>query len=88
METPEAKEVYRKRIIVEQPFGNVKYNMKYTEFQTRGTDKIDVEKDIINSACNLKLMWNKILKTTNKIKENIAEILKKHTNEKLTTNIS
>lgn len=24
METPEAKEVYRKRIIVEQPFGNVK----------------------------------------------------------------
>lgn len=36
--------------------------MKYTEFQTRGTDKIDVEKDIINSACNLKLIWNKILK--------------------------
>lgn len=67
METPEAKKVYQKRSIVEQPFGNIKHNMKYIEFLTRGLSKIKVEKDLINSAHNLKRIWNKMLKTTTRI---------------------
>ena len=66
METPKAKEEYQKRKIVEQPFGNIKYNMKYIEFLTRGLNKIEVEKDLLNSVNNLKLIWNKNTKNTNK----------------------
>jgi len=66
METPKAKEEYQKRKIVEQPFGNIKYNMKYIEFLTRGLNKIEVEKNLLNSVNNLKLIWNKITKNTNK----------------------
>lgn len=67
METSAAKEVYKERNIVEQPFGNIKYNMKYTEFLTRGLSKIEVEKDLVNSVHNLKRIWNKMLKTTTRI---------------------
>jgi len=88
METPEAKEMYKKRNIVERPFGNIKYNMKYTEFQTQGLEKIEVEKDLNNTSYNLKLIWNKILKIMNKMKGNINKIPKIYTFEKLTTIIS
>jgi len=41
--------------------------MKYTEFIARGLSKIEVEKDLLNSVSNLKLIWNKMLKTTTRI---------------------
>jgi len=41
--------------------------MKYIEFLTRDLSKIEVEKDLVNSVNNLKLIWNKMLKTTTRI---------------------
>jgi len=41
--------------------------MKYTEFIARGLSKIEVEKDLLNGRSNLKLILNKMLKTTTKI---------------------
>ncbi|MEG3225322.1 MAG: hypothetical protein BME94_07365 [Methanobacteriales archaeon Met13] len=74
METSDAKEAYRKRNIVERPFGNIKYNMKYTEFFTRGLSKVEVEKDLLNSVNNLKLIWKKILNATSRIKGILSKI--------------
>jgi len=53
-----------KDVILEQPFGNIKHNVEYTEFLIRGLSKIAVEKDLLNSLHNLKRIWNKMLKTT------------------------
>jgi len=50
-------------VIVEQPSGNI----KCTEFIARGLSKIEVKKDLLNSVSNLKLIWDKMLKTTTRI---------------------
>jgi len=61
MQTPEGKEEYKKRNkTVEWPFGNIKYNLKFTEFLVRGFGKAGTVQDLVSSAHNLKIIWKKI----------------------------
>ena len=50
---------------------------------TRGLSKIEVEKYLVNSANNLKLIWNKMLKTTTRITEIFQKV--NYKNSKSTT---
>ncbi len=84
METKEAKMEYGKRKIVEHPFGNIKYNMRYTEFLTRGISKVGIEQDLVNVSHNLKRIWNKIDKTIIKI----TETIQKHIHKSPTASVS
>ncbi|MEG3225382.1 MAG: hypothetical protein BME94_07690 [Methanobacteriales archaeon Met13] len=84
IETKEAKMEYGKRKIVEHPFGNIKYNMRYTEFLTRGISKVGIEQDLVNVSHNLKRIWNKIDKTIIKI----TETIQKHIHKSPTASVS
>jgi len=67
METPEGKKEFAKRKqTVEWPFGNIKENLKYTEFITRGISGVKTEKNLINISHNIKRIHN-----TNKNKTKI-----------------
>lgn len=59
METSEGKKEFAKRKeTVEWPFGNIKQNMKYTEFLTRGLKQTITEKNLLNISQNIKRIYN------------------------------
>lgn len=60
MEEKESEEIYKRRIIAERPFAHIKKNLRYTETNLRGKDKIQCEIDLIASAHNIKLIYNKL----------------------------
>jgi transposase len=61
MRSEAGKEEYKKRReTVEWPFGNIKHNLKFREFLTRGIEKVRVEHNLACTAHNLKVMWGKL----------------------------
>ena len=61
MRSEAGKEAYKKRKeTVEWPFGNIKQNLKFREFLTRGIEKVRVEHNLVCTAHNLKIMWGKL----------------------------
>lgn len=71
METDEAKSEYAKRKeTVEWPFGNVKQNLKFTEYYARGLKQIQTENNLIYTSHNIKRIFNQI---NTKIKEIIPK---------------
>lgn len=71
MGTDEAKSEYAKRKeTVEWPFGNVKQNLKFTEYYARGLKQIQTENNLICTSHNIKRIFNQI---TTKIKEIIPK---------------
>lgn len=61
MRSEAGKEEYKKRKeTVEWPFGNIKQNMKFREFLTRGIEKVRVEHNLVCTAHNLKVIWGKL----------------------------
>jgi hypothetical protein len=68
METPEVKLIYAKRKeIVEWPFGNLKQNLKFTEYYTRGIERTPTENNLVYIAHNIKRIFNEIKKQTQQI---------------------
>jgi len=66
METPEGKlEFAKRKQAVEWPFGNIKRNLKYTEFLTRGLSQTITEKNLLNISHNIKRIYN--IQNKNKI---------------------
>ncbi|MBM4240688.1 MAG: IS1182 family transposase [Euryarchaeota archaeon] len=71
MQTPEGKKEYKKRKeTVEWPFGNIKYNLNFTEFLTRGVLNTGTEKTLVSTSHNLKRIWNEIAEKITKIFQN------------------
>lgn len=67
METKQGKKEFAKRKqTVEWPFGNIKKNLKYTEFITHGINRIKTEKNLINISHNIKRIYNHNKYKTNK----------------------
>jgi len=64
MEQEQSKEIYKKRIVAERPFAHIKKNLKYTETNLRGTDKIQNEMNLIATANNIRLIYNHLNKKT------------------------
>jgi len=61
MRSEEGKEEYKKRKeTVEWPFGNIKHNLKFREFLTRGIGSVKIEHNLVCTAHNLKVMWAKM----------------------------
>ncbi|MEW6011159.1 MAG: transposase [Euryarchaeota archaeon] len=61
METPEGKQEFAKRKqTVEWPFGNIKENLKFTEFYTRGIKQTQTEKNLLSISHNIKRIHNQI----------------------------
>jgi len=61
MRSEAGKETYKKRKeTVEWPFGNIKQNLKFREFLTRGIEKVRVEHNLVCTAHNLKVIWGKL----------------------------
>jgi transposase len=61
MRSEAGKEEYKKRKeTVEWPFGNIKQNMKFREFLTRGIEKVRIEHNLVCTAHNMKVMWGKL----------------------------
>ncbi len=61
METPDARKVYKERgKWAEWPFGNLKRNLGFTEFMTRGILSAKMEHNLVCSAHNLKIIWKKM----------------------------
>jgi hypothetical protein len=61
MRSEAGKETYKKcKETVEWPFGNIKQNMKFREFLTRGLEKVGVEHNLACTAHNLKVIWGKL----------------------------
>jgi transposase len=55
------EEEYKKRKeTVEWPFGNIKQNLKFRVFHTRGIENVRIEHNLVCSAHNLKVMWGKL----------------------------
>lgn len=71
MQTPEGKEEYKKRKeTVEWLFGNIKHNMKFTEFLTRGIEKVPTE---FTQPCikqNIQQIWTQHKEEHNIFKQN------------------
>ena len=61
MRTKAGKEEYKKRKeTVEWPFGNIKQNLRFREFRTRGLENVRTEHNLVCTAHNLKLLWVKL----------------------------
>jgi transposase len=61
MRSEEGKEEYKKRKeTVEWPFGNIKHNLKFREFLTRGIESVKIEHNLVCTAHNLKVLWAKM----------------------------
>jgi len=55
------KAEYKKRKeTVEWPFGNIKQNLKFREFYTRGIENVRIEHNLVCSAHNLRVTWGKL----------------------------
>lgn len=62
METPQAQEIYKKRSkTAEQPFGNIKQNLKVTEFNTTGLKRTQTEAKLLAISHNLKRIYNETI---------------------------
>jgi transposase len=65
MRSEAGKAEYKKRKeTVEWPFGNIKHNLKFREFLTRGIEKVRVEHNLACTAHNLKVIWGKLSRDT------------------------
>jgi transposase len=61
MRSDTGKAEYKKRKeTVEWIFGNIKQNMKFREFLTRGLGSVRTEYNLVCSAHNLKIIWRKV----------------------------
>jgi transposase len=61
MRSKDGKKEYKKRKeTVEWPFGNIKHNLKFREFLTRGIENVRIEHNLVCTAHNLKVMWGKL----------------------------
>jgi hypothetical protein len=61
MSSEKGKEEYKKRKeTVEWPFGNIKQNLKFSEFHTRGIENVRMEHNLVCTAHNLRVMWGKL----------------------------
>jgi transposase len=61
MRSDTGKAEYKKRSeTVEWIFGNIKQNMKFREFLTRGLENVRTEYNLVCSAHNLKIIWGKL----------------------------
>jgi len=83
MQTTEGKKEYKKRKATsEWPFGNIKHNMKFREFLTRGIEKVPTEYTQTCTAQNIQLIWTHLKKTTtplSKIKKLLTNLTSKTT---------
>lgn len=66
MEKEENKEEYKKRTSVESVIGNIKHNLKFTEFSGRGNPYAEFETTKVSIGHNLKILHNQIKKIKNK----------------------
>lgn len=65
MRSDTGKAEYKKRSeTVEWIFGNIKQNMKFREFLTRGLESVRTEYNLACSAHNLKIIWGKLSRDT------------------------
>jgi len=63
MQTPEAKlEFAKRKEAAEWPFGNIKQNLKFNEFYTRGLAQTETEKNLLVISHNIKRIQNHFLK--------------------------
>jgi len=63
METDWAQEIYKKRSkTAEWPFGNIKQNLKVTEFNTTGLKRTQTEAKLFAISHNLKRIYNETIK--------------------------
>ncbi len=61
MRSDTGKAEYKKRSeTLEWIFGNIKQNMKFREFLTRGLENVRMEYNLVCSAHNLKIIWGKL----------------------------
>ena len=66
MESEKGKiEFAKRKMTVEWPFGNIKQNLKYTEFITRGTKQTQTENNLICISHNIKMIYNAQTKQNN-----------------------
>ena len=64
MELDESKKVYSKRQETsELTYAHLKFNMGFTEFLTRGIQKVKTEWNLACAASNLRRIWNQMLRT-------------------------
>ena len=79
METPWAQEIYKKRSkTAEWPFGNIKQNLKVTEFNTTGLKRTQTEAKLLAISHNLKRIYNETIKN-----ELIHQLFQVHLFDKL-----
>ncbi len=61
MQSEQGKKEYKKRgETVEWPFGNIKQNLGFREFLTRGLLNVKTEHNLVCAAHNLKVLWKKL----------------------------
>ncbi len=61
MQSEQGKKEYKKRgETVEWPFGDIKQNFGLREFLTRGLPNVKAEHNLVCTAHNLKVLWNKL----------------------------
>jgi len=61
MQSEQGKKEYKKRgETVEWPFGDIKQNFGLREFLTRGLTNVQTEHNLVCTAHNLKVLWNKL----------------------------
>jgi transposase len=61
MRSAAGKEEYGKRKeTVEWPFGNIKHNLKFRGFLTRGIGNVRIAHHLVCTAHNLKILWGKV----------------------------
>jgi len=61
MRSAAGKEEYGKRKeTVEWPFGNIKHNLKFRGFLTRGIGNVRIAHHLVCTAHNLKVLWGKV----------------------------
>jgi len=61
MQSEQGKKEYKKRgETVEWPFGDIKQNFGLREFFTRGLQGVKTEHNLVCTAHNLKVLWNKL----------------------------
>jgi transposase len=71
MEQKENKEIYKRRIIVERPFADMKHNQNFNQTTVRGTEKIQNELNLIAVTHNIKRIHNNLTNITHYNSENI-----------------
>ena len=76
MKTEEAKKIYNlRKVVVEPVFGNIKENLGFWEFKSRGLDGAKLELNLISIAHNLKKIWKAREKSTINIKNIIFDLI-------------